>query len=1087
MKPGLRIDSLRVRRFGHFSDYALELGPGLHLLYGPNEAGKSTLLAFLRAMLFGFEKRGHPERYAPPDEDTSSGGELRLLTATGALTVRRMATARGRKSESVTVLGPQGEPLSEERLKEARGHVTRELFFDVFAFRLEELAGFEQLTEERGASEALVAASMRGARRLPEAMALLRKNAELLYKPAGVNPELNVKLRELEEVQEKLRQEGNRPALYFAMRDKQEALGVESRALEARGQEERRELERLERLESALGDVTALAAARAELETLPILGAFPEGGEARLEDVLHRSRGYRAEVARLAERLASTESELERLSVASPVRGREEASRAAVAAFSERSELLRALPARRAALGMKRRQVEAALEELGLDVDGPRLLALDLSAGARAGLESLASRLEVEELGRREAGSALGRARLERERMDDALMRMEVELAGLPEARPAQVRHQQAGLSRMRGVRADLERLGEQKEEARRRLEGLRGQEVEPATPAGVIPLWWVPVAALVAVALAVGAWWLGGFVAGGLGLGGGLVLTGLLELARRRVEAARDTERGTREARQSERRQDEERQRAALAGLAAREELLHRELLASAIEAGLTPAATLADMTARESVLAEALEKAARREALVRERDALRASHDVALREERHADETRRGHETRHASLTSELTACLSSRCFPPGLPPQAALALWRDASALRQRWQDVGAEEAALVVDEDACEGVITRLRTLAAELFPGTELPLDGGSPPPQRALGNGPRLSRSSPEVESLALRVSSALDAAREQEAERRTVVERHRELREEKARLDELSRAEEAALASLLAEGGGGDEESFRRHARQARRATELTHHARELAHRIEARTGLSDTEARESLRALGGEAGLRVSLEQLRASHTQAQAKARELLTEQGATGNQLEQWENDDLLARLRIQEETLRAKVAELATRYAEDKLALALLGQARRRFEEEQQPRVVQLASEHFTLLTAGRYRRVFIPAGDERELRVSDGQRDWTAAQLSRGTREQLYLAFRLAVVRDFSETRGALPLIVDDVLVNFDPLRARAAIHLLAQLSEHQQVIAFTCHPWLRALFEAEGARLQHLETRDTPSALRAG
>lgn len=1077
MKPGLRIDTLRVRRFGHFSDFSLELGPGLHLMYGPNEAGKSTLLAFLRAMLFGFEKRGHPERYAPTDEDTPSGGELRLLTASGALTVRRTATARGKRSESLTVLGPQGEPVSEERLKEARGHVTRELFFDVFAFRLEELAGFEQLTEQRGASEALVAASMRGARRLPEAMARLRKNAELLYKPAGVNPELNVKLRELEEVQEQLRQEGNRPALYFAMRDKLEALGAESRALESRLHEERRELERWERLESALGEVTALAAARAELETLPVLETFPEGGEARLEDVLHRSRSYRAEVARLAERLASTESELERLSVSSPVRGREEEARAVVAAFSERSELLRALPARKAALGMKRRQVEASLEELGVDVDGPGLLALDLSAGARAGLESLASRLEVEEQGRREAASTLGRARLERERMDDALMRMESELAGLPEARPAQVRHQQAGLGRMRGVRAELERLGEQKEEARRRLEGWRGQEPEPVTHAPVIPGWWVPVAAFVTVVLAGLGWWLSGLVVSGLVLCGGLVMTGLLGLARRRVEAIRDAERSTREARQQERRQEEERQRATLAGLAAREELLHRELLASAIEAGLTPAATLADMTVREGVLAEALEKAARRESLLRERDALRASHDVALREERHAEEALRGHETQHASLSSEVMTCLSSRGFPTGLPPQAALALWRDASALRQRWQDVGAEEAALTVDEDACESVIARLRRLTAKLFGGTEPPLEAPAP----------RAAPTAFPVESLALRVGSALDAAREQEAERRTVLERHRELREEKARLDELSRAEESALASLLAEGGGGDEESFRRHARQARRYTELTHHARELAHRIEARTGLSDTQARESLRALGGEAGLRVSLEQLRARHTQAQQQAKALFTEQGATRNQLEQWENDDLLARLRIQEETLRAKVAELATRYAEDKLALALLGQARRRFEEEQQPRVVQLASEHFTLLTGSRYRRVFIPAGDERELRVSDGQRDWSAAQLSRGTREQLYLAFRLAVVRDFAETRGALPLIVDDVLVNFDPLRARAAIHLLAQLSEHQQVIAFTCHPWLRELFEAEGARLQHLEARDTPSALRAG
>ncbi|NTX37416.1 AAA family ATPase [Myxococcus sp. CA033] len=1072
MKPGLRIDTLRVRRFGHFSDLTLELGPGLHLLHGPNEAGKSTLLAFLRAVLFGFERRGNPERYAALDEDTTIGGELRLFTASGPLLVRRMAAPRGKKSETLTVLGSEGEPVSEERLHAARGHVTRELFFDVFAFRLEELTGFEQFAKERGVSEALVAASMQGARRLPVAMSELSKSAEQLYKPTGSKSELNVKLRELEEVQEQLRDVGNRPALYFAKRERLESLGVELGGLESRVHEDSRELERLARLESALGDVAALATARTELESLPALETFPQGGEARLEAALNQSRTHRGNVARLAEQLSFTEAELARLSAPSPVRGQEDALRAAVAAYSERSELVRALPARRAALGMKRRQVESALEELGLGVDGPGLVALDLSAGARAGLEALSSRLDVEETGRREVGGALARARSERERLEGVLARAESELAELPDVRPAQVRQQQTGLARMRDARLDLERLGEQKMAARRRIEELRGLVTEPPTASSpVIPVWWVPVAAAVAVTLAVAAWLLGGTVVGVLGLAGGLMLTGLLELARRRVESARDAERGAREARQQSRKQEEERLRVELSGYVAREELARRELLASATEAGLSPAATSSDMTARESVLAEALEHAGRREALSRERDTLRATHDLALRDERQADELLRGHEARHASLSMELTTCLSARRFPAGLPAQAALALWRDASALRQRWQDLVADEAALSADEAACADVVSRLRALAMEgLLPEAEAPV-----------------SQSSGSMDLVVLRVNAALEAAREQETERRAAEERRRELREEKAHLDELCRTEEAALAALLSEGGGGDEETFRRRAVQAHRHAELTRHARELAHRIEARTGLSDTEAREALRALGGEEGLRTVLSQLRARHAEAQEKSKEVLTEQGATQNQLEQWENDDLLARLRIQEETLRAKVAELATRYAEDKLALALLGRARRRFEEEQQPRVVQLASEHFALLTEGRYRRVFIPAGDERELRVSDGERDWSAAQLSRGTREQLYLAFRLAVVRDFGETRGALPLIVDDVLVNFDPGRARSAIHLLARLAEHQQVIAFTCHPWLRELFEAEGAQTQTLESRDSIAALQAG
>ncbi|MBZ4399309.1 AAA family ATPase [Myxococcus sp. AS-1-15] len=1182
MKPGLRIDSLRVRRFGHFSELSLELGPGLHLMYGPNEAGKSTLLAFLRAMLFGFEKRGHPERYAPSEEDTPFGGELRLLTATGPLTVRRMATPRGRKAESLTVLGADGEPVSEERLKDARGHVTRELYFDVFAFRLEELAGFEQLTEARGASDALVAASMRGARRLPEAMSALSKSAERLYKASGTNPELNVKLRELEEVQEQLREQGNRPALYFAKRERLEALGGELLGLETRVLEDGRELERLERLSSALSEVTALAEARAELEGLPSLETFPEGGEARLEDALQRSRSYRGEVARLAEKLSSTEAELTRLSAPSPVHGREEALRSALASYAEHSERIRALPARRAALRVKRRQVEMSLEELGLDVDGVGLMGLDLSAGARAGLESLSTRLEAEETGRRESFAAWGRARSERERLDGVLARLEAELAELPDVRPSHVRQQQAGSRRMRDVRGELERLGEKKEETRRQLEGSRSSGVGPGAPnVAVIPVWWVPAAAAIVVALAVGAWLMGGSAAGAMCLAGGLLLTGLVELARRRVESARDVERAAQAARLRERQQTEERLRATLAGLAAREEVLHRELLTASMEAGLAPLATLADITVREGMLADLLEKAGRREVLLRERDVLRASHDVASRDERQAGETLRGHEGRLATLNAELAVCLASRKFPSGLPAPAALTLWREASALRQRWQDVSAEEAAVNADEDTCAAVVTRLheltrglftnasgRTQAGSVSSGLDAPtgslslntpvalaasgterthaLTGpaspdGTPTHEGALHftrtadshtslrnasgspnrdasteasspvtltasstTGLRGARvppaldggasfhdedllSSRTTEALVASVNSALDADRERETERRAVDERRRELREEKARLDTLCQSEDAALAALLHEGGGGDEETFRRRAVQARRHAGLVRQTRELAQRIEARTGLSDAQVREALRSLGGADGLRVTLEQVRSRHSEAQSKLKDVLTEQGATQNQLEQWENDDLLSRLRIQEETLRAKVAELATRYAEDKLALALLNRARHRFEEEQQPRVVQLASEHFALLTEGRYRRVFIPAGDERELRVSDGQRDWPAAQLSRGTREQLYLAFRLAVVRDFGETRGALPLIVDDILVNFDPTRARGAIHLLARLAEQQQVIAFTCHPWLRALFEAEGARLLVLEAHEASTTRRAG
>ncbi|HZI14152.1 MAG TPA: AAA family ATPase, partial [Myxococcus sp.] len=832
MKPGLRIDSLRIEGFGHFSRFTRELGPGLHLLYGPNEAGKSTMLAFLRSVLFGFEERGQPERYEP-ESGGPFGGELRLSTAEGPLCVRRTG---GRKSKGeLLVLGPDGEALPESRLRDALAHVPRELFFEVFAFRLDELSSFQRLTEQRGVSEALFAAGMQGARRLPEAVERLRKDLEGLYKPGGQKPELNRVLKELEEVQARLRQEGDRPARYFECKERLAALDAEGRRLESEVRAEARELERLSRLEAALGDVAALAAARAELAELPVLDVLPEAGEARLEEALHKRRGYRVDGAQLAERLAAVEAELARLAAPSPVREREEALRLALAAYSERAEGVRALPSRRAALAAKRRQVEGALAELGLSVDAPGLLALDLSAGARAGLEALASKLEAEEAARREAGGALSRARLERERLDGTLARLDTELADMPAVRPAQVRQQRLGLGRLRALRVMLDRLGEQRDEVRRQYEAARGG-AEPAPTQAGLPAWWVPTAAAGALVLAAVAGWFAGGVVAAVCLVGGLLLVGLLEVARRKMESAHHAALEAHAARQRVRQQEEERLRAAMVSLATREQGLHRELVMAAAEAGMTPVATAADLATREVELEEDLEVASRREGLQRDLEQRREERDEAEAEERRALEALNEVEARHAALSAELAEHLAAQRLPPSLPPAAAMALWRDAAALRQRLQDVAADEAALGAEVDACAAVTSRLwaEAVAAGLASAAEGAGDS---------------------VEAVASRVAGALETTRTQEAQRLALEERLGGLLAEKARLDGLCHEEELALALLLAEGGGGDEEFFRRRAAQARRYKELTARARELSQRIEARTGLTEPQAREALR----------------------------------------------------------------------------------------------------------------------------------------------------------------------------------------------------------------------------------------
>ena len=133
-------------------------------------------------------------------------------------------------------------------------------------------------------------------------------------------------------------------------------------------------------------------------------------------------------------------------------------------------------------------------------------------------------------------------------------------------------------------------------------------------------------------------------------------------------------------------------------------------------------------------------------------------------------------------------------------------------------------------------------------------------------------------------------------------------------------------------------------------------------------------------------------------------------------------------------------------------------------------------------MVQHAQDFFSHITGQRYARLFVPLG-ERTVTVMDGSGGARRPhELSRGTREQLYLALRFGLVREFGEHAERLPVVVDEVLVNFDPERARLAAQSFAALSETNQVLVFTCHPGTAGMFE-EAAGAQVIEVEPAPSA----
>jgi uncharacterized protein YhaN len=166
---------------------------------------------------------------------------------------------------------------------------------------------------------------------------------------------------------------------------------------------------------------------------------------------------------------------------------------------------------------------------------------------------------------------------------------------------------------------------------------------------------------------------------------------------------------------------------------------------------------------------------------------------------------------------------------------------------------------------------------------------------------------------------------------------------------------------------------------------------------------------------------------------------------------------------------------------AEVEEQLARQVERRQALdrarILLEQTRVAVAREHQPPVLREASRWLARLTDGRYPRITTAIDEARlEVHESDGTL-WNPERLSRGTREQVFLALRLALIRDLGRHDVSLPLIMDDALVNFDDTRARLAarvlVEFIAEQSAGRQMLVLTCHEHVARIFHAAGAHVR--------------
>ncbi len=309
------------------------------------------------------------------------------------------------------------------------------------------------------------------------------------------------------------------------------------------------------------------------------------------------------------------------------------------------------------------------------------------------------------------------------------------------------------------------------------------------------------------------------------------------------------------------------------------------------------------------------------------------------------------------------------------------------------------------------------------------------------------------------VSALRLQLQQAREAAKQRDLLR----EQWRDASQAAALADRQAADRQAELrAILLLTGADTVEQAKIRLAQAADRARHAADLAAAEAELVKAGDGRSLAELREDVAAVPAE-DIQQSIERSTQRRNDAQAAAQEAAATASALAQQMRQAADATGATDAAADQQAAVATLGRVLEDALVHHVAAEMLERALAAMERDTEPAVLRRISALFSTLTSGVYARVLTETGDDNVTRLSLAQRDFpderqSVRDLSEGTRDQLYLALRLAAIEAHAAGAPALPFIGDDILQTFDDDRALAAMRVLQDISRNVQVILLTHH-----------------------------
>lgn len=179
------------------------------------------------------------------------------------------------------------------------------------------------------------------------------------------------------------------------------------------------------------------------------------------------------------------------------------------------------------------------------------------------------------------------------------------------------------------------------------------------------------------------------------------------------------------------------------------------------------------------------------------------------------------------------------------------------------------------------------------------------------------------------------------------------------------------------------------------------------------------------------------------------------------------GVEQNELGRMAGSGAAAEAAEEAQEIITQIRRHADQYMKLRIGFAILNREIERYREANQNPIIKRAGKIFSELTCMSFSGLK-PSYDDKDNPILVGIRPSgekiRVDGMSDGTCDQLFLSLRLASLEKHMEENGPMPFIIDDILVNFDDIRAEATLRVLAGLSAKTQIIFFTHHAHILSL-----------------------